>query len=240
MSSNDIVQSYIPLVDFLAEILGPTAEVVLHDLRKKEHSMIAIRNGRLTGRRAGESTASDFAFQMADRAEKHSRSYVANYFSKPAGDSILRSSTYFIRDENGHIIGLLCVNVDLTQLCAAHDTVSQLLTFGTDINIRASEELVSMPTSSVLPSMAEPTDGDAGRAEQEKAVDSSIEDMVYSVLDQELGLCATEPDRLTPKEKRDVVYKLNDRGIFLLKGVVTEVAKRLAVSEQTVYRYLKG
>ncbi len=52
MSSNDIVQSYIPLVDFLAEILGPTAEVVLHDLRKKEHSMIAIRNGRLTGRRA--------------------------------------------------------------------------------------------------------------------------------------------------------------------------------------------
>ena len=40
-------------------------------------------------------------------------------------------------------------------------------------------------------------------------------------------------------EKKEVVDALNDRGVFLLKGVVSEVASRLDVSEQTIYRYLK-
>jgi predicted transcriptional regulator YheO len=44
---------------------------------------------------------------------------------------------------------------------------------------------------------------------------------------------------MTPEEKKELVDALNDRGVFLLKGVVSEVADRLEVSEQTIYRYLK-
>ena len=64
--------------------------------------------------------------------------------------------------------------------------------------------------------------------------------MVYSVLERVLSACKAAPSRLTAREKREVVEELNARGVFLLKGVVTEVARRLSVSEQTVYRYLKG
>ena len=63
-ASGDVVASYLPLVDFLAEVLGPTAEVVLHDLRRKGHSMVAIRNGELTGRRAGDATATEAALRI--------------------------------------------------------------------------------------------------------------------------------------------------------------------------------
>ena len=69
-ASGDVVASYLPLVDFLAEVLGPTAEVVLHDLRRKGHSMVAIRNGELTGRRAGDATATEAALRMARRAKE--------------------------------------------------------------------------------------------------------------------------------------------------------------------------
>ena len=57
---------------------------------------------------------------------------------------------------------------------------------------------------------------------------------------QTCALPISAPSRLTAREKREVVEELNARGVFLLKGVVTEVARRLSVSEQTVYRYLKG
>ena len=126
-ASGDVVASYLPLVDFLAEVLGPTAEVVLHDLRRKGHSMVAIRNGELTGRRAGDATATEAALRMARRAEERGEPYAANHFGQPAGDKILRSSTYFIRDEKRNVVGILGVNVDLTQLMAARQTVDRLL-----------------------------------------------------------------------------------------------------------------
>ena len=229
LASSDVVASYLPLVDFLAEALGPTAEVVLHDLRRQEHSMIAIRNGELTGRRAEDSTVTEFALRMARRAEERGSPYMANYFGQPAGEKILRSSTYFIRDETGSVVGILGINVDLTQLLAARETVDRLLGMafpGPDQNQNQSSD----PNPDQNP--------DAGLDLAEPRHD--VERMVYAVLDRVLSSCKAPPARLTAREKREVVEDLNARGVFLLKGAVTEVARRLAVSEQTVYRYLKS
>ena len=44
---------------------------------------------------------------------------------------------------------------------------------------------------------------------------------------------------MTVGEKQYAIKLLNDEGIFVLKGSVAEVARRLNVSEPTVYRYLK-
>ena len=247
----DIVQSYLPLVDFLAETLGPTAEVVLHDFRLKEHSMVAIRND-ITGRKAGDATMTEDAQQMVRRAEKRGKPFVTNYFSSPVGKRILRSSTYFIRDEEEHIVGILGVNVDVTELWAARNTVDRLLTLGTEIKLEPDAHR-GEPFSGGLPFAAqglsedfgdEPDSFDSDAAElvpaETPSNGSPVETMVYAVLDEVLASCGSEPKRLMAREKKELVEELNDRGVFLLKGAVTEVARRLAVSEQTVYRYLKG
>jgi len=39
--------------------------------------------------------------------------------------------------------------------------------------------------------------------------------------------------------KRRIARQLQEYGVFELKGQVSEVAKRLGVSEKTIYRYLK-
>lgn len=241
----DVVASYLPLVDFLAEALGPTAEIVLHDLRRKEHSMIAIRNGELTGRRAGDATATEFALRMARRAEERGKPYMANYFGQPAGEKILRSSTYFIRDEDRSVVGMLGINVDLTQLLATRQMVDRLLGL-------AGADPAGFPLPGPLGSALSSERGrggpdrDPGFEEEAPAAENpdrsveQVEQMVYAVLDRVLSACKVAPPRLTAREKREVVEELNARGVFLLKGVVTEVARRLAVSEQTVYRYLKS
>ncbi|NLL37911.1 MAG: hypothetical protein GX256_10405 [Fretibacterium sp.] len=240
MTPKDLVHSYLPFVDFLAEALGPTAEIVLHDLRQEEHSMIAIRNP-LTGRRAGDATATEEVHHMTRRAEKTGRPFITNYFSKPTGECILRSSTYFIRDDEGRIAGILGLNIDLTDLWAARDTVDRLLTLGNEVHLEAegkestqSQDASSPAELSAASHKGWETSGIGG------AGGENVEKMVYAVLKQILASCPSEPKRLTAREKRELVETLNDRGVFLLKGVVTEVARRLAVSEQTIYRYIKG
>ncbi|NLC83833.1 MAG: hypothetical protein GX749_01975, partial [Ruminococcaceae bacterium] len=42
---NSVVKQYLPLVNFLAEIVGDNVEIVLHDFSNIEHSVVAIRNG---------------------------------------------------------------------------------------------------------------------------------------------------------------------------------------------------
>ena len=46
-------------------------------------------------------------------------------------------------------------------------------------------------------------------------------------------------DRLSPQEKIEIIRELNELGVFLLKGGVSQVATSLSISEPTVYRYLQ-
>ena len=45
-------------------------------------------------------------------------------------------------------------------------------------------------------------------------------------------------EHLKKDEKVKIVAALKEKGVFLLKGAVTEVAKQLDSSEATIYRYL--
>lgn len=241
MNEDEIIRSYLPLVDFLAEAFGPTAEVVLHDFRNKEHSMVAIRNGYVTGRKAGEATATDFALQLARHGEHKGKPYFANYFGKPDGaQKILRSSSYFIRNAENHIIGMLGINIDLTQLWTARQTLDQLLTLGAPGGFQDANTARQIIGESSIDAL----NGSSSPEEQiplaSPAPGQTIEAMVRSVMEEILANTAVEPSRMTPLEKRELVEELNARGVFLLKGVVTEVAQKLEVSEQTVYRYLKN
>ena len=55
-SSNLILQHYIKLTEFLGKALGPDYEVALHDLTRKDRSIIAIANNyqRPGGRRTSD------------------------------------------------------------------------------------------------------------------------------------------------------------------------------------------
>ena len=49
----EMKRHYTLLVDFLGHILGPDYEVALHELSDNSNQIIAIANGKLTGRHIG-------------------------------------------------------------------------------------------------------------------------------------------------------------------------------------------
>lgn len=208
------LRSYIPLVDFIAEIACPGSEVVLHDVRNKERSLVAIRNEQISGRNIGE-PMTDFAAKLLKQGEQKEINYITNYIGNSGSNGkFLKASTYFIRNDCGEIIGMLGINTDLSTFTKMHRMLTRML---------AVEDVLS----------------DCKESTSTKDKDFSVKEMVESVIEQVLNTYAIDVSHMTGEEKKEVVEILNEKGVFLLKGTIAEVAQRLDVSEQTIYRYLK-
>ncbi|EFQ24415.1 helix-turn-helix transcriptional regulator [Aminomonas paucivorans] len=208
--ADEILRFARPLVDFLGDVMGEDCEVVLHDLRDPERSILAIRNGQVTGRSVGDSVT-DYALEVL--RESQGQDYRAHYPGRLAeGGKALRLSSLFLRDDEGRIVGMLSLNQDLSRLREAHETLGRLLSLGE----------VSPPDR------------------EDPPIHLSIENLMNLQLERAIRDRGVEPGRMTVEEKRGVVEELDRKGIFLLRGAVGAVARRLEVSEQTVYRYLRG
>lgn len=95
----------------LAEALGKNYEIVVHDFSDPERSIVAIENGHVTGRKVGD-TLDALGFQLLRRPQVED---LLNYHGKTKDGKVLRSSSIFLRDESGDVIGAMCINADVTE-----------------------------------------------------------------------------------------------------------------------------
>jgi len=68
----------------------------------------------------------------------------------------------------------------------------------------------------------------------------SLEGAVSRMADQIAGELGGELSTLSREEKQQVVRMLNERGAFLIRGAVEEVAELMGVSRITIYNYLNA
>ncbi|WP_027181555.1 helix-turn-helix transcriptional regulator [Oleidesulfovibrio alaskensis] len=210
------IQRFIPLVDFLGTFLGKDCEVVLHDTSRPDSSVVAIANSHISGRRVG-SPITDLALQLMKAGTSERESFVIGYKSQARDGRALHSATYFIREDDGTLAGMLCLNMDNTGLLEARDLIERFIQRGRMEKPRPEPE-----NGHSLETFAE-----------------SLEDLTGSSILQVVNGAEIPPERMTPDEKIAIVRTLNDKGVFLLKGAVAVVARHLAASEATVYRYLQ-
>ncbi len=100
----------------LAGQFGRNCEVVIHDLRgtDTEHSIIYIENGHVTGRSVGDGPSHIVLESLKeDPGTLEDR---VSYLTRTADGRILKSTTLFIRDDKGKVIGLLGINYDISML----------------------------------------------------------------------------------------------------------------------------
>ena len=105
------------MVEGLHETLGPGSEVLLHNLREPQHSVIAIA-GSLTGRTIG-APATDLLLRLLRAGDTDTNPI--NYATQAPDGRQLRSSTLFIRDLDGNTIGALCINIDVSQAAEVNE-----------------------------------------------------------------------------------------------------------------------
>jgi predicted transcriptional regulator YheO len=120
---------YKRLAKALAVEFGENCEVLVHDLTggDPEHTIVAIENGHVSHRQTGDgpSQVALEAMQAEHPEELQDRS---GYLLKTHDGRIVKSSTVYIRNEQGGVDGIFCVNYDITNLLMAQKAVGSLLT----------------------------------------------------------------------------------------------------------------
>ena len=118
---------YKRLAHALALQFGSSCEVVVHDLESADpsHSIVAIENGHVTGRKLGDGP-SHVVLEALHAGDAKLEDRLA-YLTKTADGKILKSSTVFIRDERGRAVGIFAVNYDITILRAMGNTIAEVV-----------------------------------------------------------------------------------------------------------------
>ncbi len=105
----------------IAAEFGEKCEVVLHDYEQPfDHTIVAIENGQITGRKVGDSST-NLGLEVMKGSTGGDDKY--SYITQTKEGKILKSSTVYLRDDSGAAIGSLCINFDITDLKMAESTI---------------------------------------------------------------------------------------------------------------------
>lgn len=211
---DSILEVLQPMVEALGRTIGPHCEVVLHDLRRPEQSIIAISNGAVTGRHIGGPViggpAKDVALKLLDSRVKKSTLSVA-YATRTRDGRELRSTSLVMRTPEGKPVIALCINVDLSILTMARQFLDEI--------------------SKVAPVDHERSSGDNAQIEVSEVIIQMLKEAL-----EEIGKPAKFMDR---EDRLRAVRLMHERGLFLIRGGVERAADALGISRFTLYGYLK-
>lgn len=194
-------------------MFGKKCEVVLHDFTIPQHSIVEIENGHVTGRKIGD-PITDFALSIwrKNGYGKKKDDKIVNYRTKTKNGKILRSSSVFIRDDQKKIIGCLCINYDLTEYLMFNKIIDEFCNTVDPENEKSKEETETFTND----------------------VDDVLESIIRKAID-EVG----KPVSMMQKEDKLMVAKIiEEKGGFLIKGAINQLANEISVSRYTIYNYL--
>lgn len=207
---NNTIDFYTRLAHGLAAQFGSNCEIVIHDLEKHdiEHSIVVIENGYISGRKPGDGP-SPIILESLQNANAPAEDRLA-YLSKTKDGKILKSSTIFIRNSNGKIIGILNINYDITILLAAQTHMQTLTAITANVLEPSAPNRVSM----------------------------NVTDLLDELIDQAFRHIGKPAAVMTKEDKIEFIRILNRAGAFLITKSGQRVCQILCISKFTLYSYL--
>lgn len=197
------------LADTITQMFGHNCEVAIHDLTTDQKGLIYI-TGDVTRRKPGAPVTDAVVKHLVrDGNDVQDR----HCFMTLTDDGReLKSSTSYIRDSKGEVVAAFCINFNTTD----HHNAIQLL-----------ESFVNRGAVN------------GSRADEPEKMSFSIDNTVDSLFEQAVAEIGKRPASMSTDEKIRLVKLLETNGAFQIRGVVSQVALRLGVSNFTIYNYLK-
>ncbi len=209
MKRNDLVfRNLQQVADAIVNTFPRHFEVVVHDLSRPKKSIKYIA-GEVTRRTPG-APVTDLVVKALHREGKNI-SDRCNYKTTTSDGRTLKSTTVFIRNEEGEVVAAFCINFDMTDyLNAAH--------------------ALEMFTSTACA---------FNGSERVETFASSIAETIEALFEQAVAKVGKQSASMSMEEKIELVKELEANGVFQIKSAVDQVALLMGVSKYTVYNYLK-
>ncbi len=203
------IKDLINVADGIQKMLGENCEVVIHDLSTLECSLAYVA-GNVTNRTTGAPITNIVLKNI--RLDGENSSDLIGYKTITKDGKVLKSSTLYIRDEEGKIIGCFCINLDITESINFKKYLEQITVFGTE---------------------SEP------EGNHNEFFASDVTEILNTLIEQVVTSTETPMGSLRKDHKMRIVGELDQRGVFLIKGATDKVAAFLGVSRYTIYNYLE-
>lgn len=200
------------IAEGLSRQFGPDCEVVIHDLKKHdtEHSIVYIANGHITNRKIGDGPSKVVLETFHEQEVTTLKDHLA-YLTRSASGRILKSSTMFIRSEDGlRIDYILAINYDITSFLAIEASIGGLI--GTDPQENAEKKPEPIVTN--------------------------VNDLLDSLIEQSVALIGKPVAMMNKDEKVRAIQFLNKSGAFLITRSGDKVSSYFGISKYTLYSYI--
>jgi len=201
------LEALIPIARGIASTIGHNCEVVIHDFGIPELPVVFMA-GNIINRSIG-TPASNLILETLRTTGDESKDLIC--YQTVREGKVLKTSTIFIRNTSGKIIGCFCINIDITGFLFCHKTLGQFVGLPGETTGGAKDEYFAQDVNEV------------------------IENIIKIVVEN-----SKVPVALMQKEdKIQIVQELDKKGVFMVKGSVEQVASVLGVSRYTIYNYLE-
>lgn len=202
------------IAKLIASQFGPNCEIAVHDLTGDyDHTIAIIENGHVTSRKIGD-CGSNLGLEVLRGLTDNGDRY--GYITHTPDGKILRSSSIYLRNRKGEVIGAVCINLDISNLVMAD---------------RMMEEFYG------LDQYKGKTNGDPAKTREVFAND--VSHLLDEIIAEALAEIGKPVAMMTREEKIRVVAHLDSRGAFLVSKAGGKVCKQLNISKYTLYSYLE-
>lgn len=201
------LKPYFTIADTIAKTFAPYCEVAIHDLRQPQNSVVYVANGTVTGRKPGQSF--EHLIKEVLLSKDFHDDYVVNYTFETADKRQIKSSSALIRDTRGEVIGLFCINYDLTLPLLLQQQLACFIPVAPAPEATVAEDVTPV-----------------------NEVEKIIKELIKNIIGN------TNVAKLKRKDNLEIIAFMDKKGIFLVKGSIDKVAEALGISKVTVYSYL--
>lgn len=200
------------IMDLFEQQFGSNCEAVLHDLsRPYESTIIDIRNRHITGRNVGD-CGSNLGLEVIRGIVKNGDKF--NYFTNTRDGKILRSSSIYLKDENGKIAYALCINVDITESVKLESYLHKQNRY--ELELGGSDK----PDNS------------------DEVFVNNVHDLLDTLLERGINYIQKPPEEMNKNDKIRLIEFLDKKGAFLISKSGEKVCEVLGISKYTFYSIL--
>lgn len=193
---------------------GNSCEVVIHDLKRKDldSSIVYIENGHVSNRHTGDGPSGIVLETLRSDPSKVKDKLA--YLTRTDDGRILKSSTLYIRDEDGKVAYIFSINYDITTLLAMENTLHGL------VHTEPEED-------------AEEKNPDAPQT-----ITHNVTELLDLLIEQAIAKVGKPVALMNKDDKVAVVQYLNNAGAFLITKSGDKVSSLLGISKFTLYSYM--
>jgi predicted transcriptional regulator YheO len=184
---------------------------VLHDLTDGyDHTIVDIVNGHITNREIGD-CGSNLGLEIL-RGTVHDGDRF-NYITHTPAGRILRSSSIYIKDDGGKVIGSICINLDITETVQFEGFLKNFNRY--EIDEHGIEN------------------------DQEEVFVKDVNDLLDHLIRQGQAVIGKPIKQMDKEEKIAFVGFLDKKGAFLITKSGDKICELLNISKFTLYNYLE-